>query len=61
MTAVYVHSAESFDRALRRFKRAVQAGDVLKDWERHAAFMPPSQQRRLKRRRAARRRERAAR
>ena len=51
---IKVRDNESIDRALRRFKRAVNRNRVLRIYRGNMAFTKPSEERRLARQKAAR-------
>ncbi|MDA0683414.1 MAG: 30S ribosomal protein S21 [Bacteroidetes bacterium] len=51
---IKVRDNESIDRALRRFKRAVNRSRVLRIFRGNMAFTKPSEERRLARQKAAR-------
>ncbi len=51
---IKVRDKESIDRALRRFKRAVNRSRVLRIYRSNMAYTKPSEERRLARERAAR-------
>lgn len=51
---IKVRDKESIDRALRRFKRAVNRSRVLRIYRSNMAFTKPSEERRLARERAQR-------
>lgn len=51
---VKVRDNENIDRALRRFKRAVNRSRVLRIYRQNMAFTKPSEERREKKERAAR-------
>ena len=51
---IKVRDNESIDRALRRFKRAVNLSLVLRIYRGNMAFTKPSEERRLARQKAAR-------
>lgn len=51
---IKVRDNESIDRALRRFKRAVNRSRVLRIFRSNMAFTKPSEERRLAREKAAR-------
>ena len=51
---IKVRDNESIDRALRRFKRAVNRSRVLRIFRANMAFTKPSEERRLAREKAAR-------
>ncbi len=50
---IKVRDKESIDRALRRFKRAVNRARVLRIYRENMAFMKPSEEKRLARQKAA--------
>lgn len=51
---IKVRDRESIDRALRRFKRAVNRSRVLREYRYNMSFMKPSEKRRLEKERARR-------
>lgn len=51
---IKVRDKESIDRALRRFKRAVNRSRVLRIYRANMAYTKPSEERRLAREKAAR-------
>ena len=51
---IKVRDNESIDRALRRFKRAVNRSRVLRIYRANMAYTKPSEERRLEREKAAR-------
>lgn len=51
---IKVRDKESIDRALRRFKRAVNRARILRIYRENMAFTKPSEERRLARQKAAR-------
>ena len=51
---IKVRDNESIDRALRRFKRAVNRSRVLRIFRANMAYTKPSEERRLARQKAAR-------
>jgi len=51
---IKVRDKESIDRALRRFKRAVNRSRVLRIYRDNMAFTPPSEEKRLARQKAFR-------
>ena len=55
MPGVRVKEGESFDRALRRFKKRCEKRGVLSDFQKHAHFEKPDE--RKKRKRSAARRK----
>ncbi len=48
MAQVTVKEGESFESALRRFKRKVQQEAIIKDIKRHAVYLKPGERKRLK-------------
>ncbi len=48
MAHVTVKEGESFESALRRFKRKVQQEAIIKDIKRHAVYLKPGERKRLK-------------
>lgn len=48
MAYVEVNSNESFESALRRFKRKVQHEAIIKEIKRHSVFLKPGEKKRLK-------------
>ncbi len=48
MALVNLHSGESIENALRRFKRKVMTEEIIKDLKKHAHFIPPGQKAKLK-------------
>lgn len=48
MAEVRVQEGESLENALRRFKRKVQAEDIIKDVKRHSYYLKPGEKRRVK-------------
>jgi len=45
---VEVNQGESFDSALRRFKRKVQQEAIIKEIKKHTVYLKPGEKRRLK-------------
>jgi len=45
---VTVKEGESFESALRRFKRKVQQEAIIKDIKKHAVYLKPGERKRLK-------------
>jgi len=45
---VEVNSSESFESALRRFKRKVQQEAIIKEIKKHSVYLKPGERRRLK-------------
>jgi small subunit ribosomal protein S21 len=45
---VRLQEGESVENALRRFKRKVQAEDIIKEVKRHSFYLKPGDKRRLK-------------
>ena len=56
--AVDTHPGESFEELYRRFKRAMEAGGILRDFRRKQRFTPAHEKRRDKIRAAQRRKKR---
>ena len=48
MAEVRLQEGESFENALRRFKRKVQTEDIIKDVKRHSFYLKPGERRRVK-------------
>lgn len=48
LAEVRLQEGESLESALRRFKRKVQAEDIVKDVKRHSFYLKPGERRRLK-------------
>ncbi len=48
MAYVEVNSSESFESALRRFKRKVQQEAIIKEIKKHSVYLKPGEKRRLK-------------
>lgn len=48
MAYVEVKSGESFDSALRRFKRKVQQEAIIKEIKKHNVYIKPGEKKRLK-------------
>ena len=48
LAEVRLHDGESLENALRRFKRKVQAEDIIKEVKRHSYYLKPGEKRRLK-------------
>ena len=48
MAEVRLQEGESVENALRRFKRKVQAEDIIKEMKRHSFFLKPGDKRRVK-------------
>ena len=48
MAYVEVNSGESFESALRRFKRKVQQEAIIKEIKRHSVYLKPGERKRLK-------------
>ncbi|HYY68866.1 MAG TPA: 30S ribosomal protein S21 [Terriglobales bacterium] len=48
MAEVRLHDGESLESALRRFKRKVQAEDIIKEVKRHSYYLKPGEKRRMK-------------
>ena len=48
LAEIRLQEGESLDNALRRFKRKVQAEDIIKEVKRHSYYVKPGEKRRLK-------------
>lgn len=48
MAYVEVNPGESFESALRRFKRKVQQEAIIKEIKRHSVYLKPGEKKRLK-------------
>lgn len=48
MAFINVNNNESIESALRRFKRKVISEEIIKDFKKHAHFVPPGQKEKLK-------------
>lgn len=48
MAYVEVNPGESFESALRRFKRKVQQEAIIKEIKRHSVYLKPGERKRLK-------------
>ena len=48
MAYVEVNAGESFESALRRFKRKVQQEAIVKEIKRHSVYLKPGEKKRLK-------------
>ena len=48
MAEIQLHEGESIDNALRRFKRKVQAEDIIREVKRHSYYLKPGERRRVK-------------
>jgi small subunit ribosomal protein S21 len=48
MPQVIIHDDESFDRALRRFKKKCEKAGILSDLRKHRHFEKPSEKRKRK-------------
>jgi small subunit ribosomal protein S21 len=48
LAEVRLQEGESVENALRRFKRKVQAEDIIKEVKRHSFYLKPGDKRRLK-------------
>jgi small subunit ribosomal protein S21 len=48
LAEIRVQEGESIDNALRRFKRKVQAENIIGEVRRHSYFLKPGEKRRLK-------------
>ena len=48
MAEVRLQEGEPLENALRRFKRKVQAEDIIRDVKRHSYYLKPGEKRRVK-------------
>ena len=48
MAEVRIQEGEPLENAMRRFKRKVQAEDIIKDVKRHSFYLKPGERRRVK-------------
>ena len=48
MAEVRLQEGESVENALRRFKRKVQAEDIIKETKRHSFYLKPGEKERVK-------------
>jgi len=48
LAEVRLQEGEPLENALRRFKRKVQAEDIIKDVKRHSYYLKPGERRRVK-------------
>jgi small subunit ribosomal protein S21 len=48
LAEIKVQEDESFENALRRFKRKVQQEDIIKDIKKHSFYLKPGDKRRAK-------------
>lgn len=48
MPEVIIHDDESFERALKRFKKKCEKADILSDLRKHRHFEKPSEKRKRK-------------
>ena len=48
MAFININNNESIESALRRFKRKVISEEIIKDFKKHAHFIPPGQKEKLK-------------
>ena len=48
LAEVRLQEGESLENALRRFKRKVQAEDIIKEVKRHSYYLKPGEKRRQK-------------
>ena len=55
MAEVRLQEGEPLENALRRFKRKVQAEDIIKNVKRHSYYLKPGERRRVKQARARKR------
>ena len=61
MVIVNVRENETFEKALRRFRRKVEREGIRKDIKKNSFYLKPGEKRRLKQRLAEKRRRKAAR
>lgn len=48
MAEIRVQPGEPIENALRRFKRAVQSEDIIREVKRHSYYLKPGERRRVK-------------
>ena len=48
LAEVRLQDGESLENALRRFKRKVQAEDIIREVKRHSYYLKPGEKRRMK-------------
>ena len=48
LAEIRLQEGESIENALRRFKRKVQAEDIIKEVKRHSFYLKPGEKRRVK-------------
>ncbi len=48
MAQIILKEGESFESALRRFKRKVQQEAIIKDIKKHSVYLKPGERKRLK-------------
>ena len=48
MAEIRLQDGESLENALRRFKRKVQAEDIIKEVKRHSYYLKPGEKKRVK-------------
>lgn len=60
MTKIVLKEGEHIEKALRRFKKKVEAAGILKEVRRHEHFLKPSVRKKQKQAAAAKRRRRSA-
>ena len=48
MAEIRLQDGESLESALRRFKRKVQAEDIIREVKRHSFYLKPGERRRVK-------------
>jgi len=58
LVGISINETESFDRALRRFKKKYERSGVLKEYKKRTFFSKPSIKKRMKRAKAIRRMQR---
>jgi small subunit ribosomal protein S21 len=48
LAEVHIQDGESLESALRRFKRKVQQGDIIKEIKRHSFYLKPGEKKHTK-------------
>ena len=48
LAEIRLQEGESLENALRRFKRKIQAEDIIKEVRRHSYYLKPGEKRRVK-------------
>lgn len=57
MPKITLYPNENFERALKRFKKVVERSDILKDYQKHEFYEPPSVRRKREKAAAIKREE----